>query len=95
MMGIGLLMLSPIALLIAGAFYLVPMVITRRHHLSDHIFRCSVPVALWLWNGSWEWGVAGTLLMAPPLIKQWRHGDDVLEAGKAGEIAHDGIGAGA
>ena len=95
MMCVGLLMLSPVALLIAGAFYLVPMAITRRHHLSDHVFRFSIPVALWLWNGSWEWGLVGTLLVAPPVIKQWRRGDDVLEASEAREIGHDGIGAGA
>lgn len=92
MMCMGLLILSPIALLITGAFYLVPLAITRRHHLSDYVFRFSFPVVLWAWNGSWEWGLVGALLVAPPVIKQWRHGDDVLEAR---EIGHDGIGAGA
>jgi glycerol-3-phosphate acyltransferase PlsY len=95
MMGIGLLLLSPIAMLIAGAFYLLPMALTRRHNLSDYVFRFAIPVVLWLWNGSWEWGLAGVLLVAPPVIKQWRYGDDLLEARKAREIGHGGVGAGA
>ncbi|TET16403.1 MAG: glycerol-3-phosphate acyltransferase [Dehalococcoidia bacterium] len=79
----GLALLNILAVLIMGAFYLLPMAATKRYLLSNRMFRLSVPVVLALWYGSWEYGLAGGLLVMPSFIKQWATGDDVLEARKA------------
>ncbi len=79
----GLALLNILAVLIMAAFYLLPLAATKRHLLSNRMFRVSVPVVLALWYGSWEYGLAGGLLVMPSFIKQWATGDDVLEARKA------------
>jgi len=79
----GLALLNILAMLIMAAFYLLPMAATKRYLLSNRMFRLSVPVVLALWYGSWEYGLAGGLLVMPSFIKQWATGDDVLEARKA------------
>ena len=79
----GLALLNILAVLIMAAFYLLPMAATKRYLLSNRMFRLSVPVVLALWYGSWEYGLAGVLLVMPSFIKQWATGDDVLEARKA------------
>ena len=79
----GLALLNILAVLIMAAFYLLPMAATKRYLLSNRMFRLSVPVVLALWYGSWEYGLAGGLLVMPSFIKQWATGDDVLEARKA------------
>jgi glycerol-3-phosphate acyltransferase PlsY len=79
----GLALLNILAVLIMGAFYLLPMAATKRFLLSNRMFRLSVPVVLALWYGSWVYGLAGGLLVMPSFIKQWATGDDVLEARKA------------
>jgi len=83
----GLVLINVLAVLIMAAWYIVPLVVTRRHVLSNRLFRLSVPVVLWLWYTSWEYALAGCLLVAPSFIKEWRAGDDVVEARKA-----DGVG---
>ena len=88
----GLLLLSPIAVLIIAACYLIPVATTRRHFLSNQIFHISIPVVLWLVNGSWEWPLAGSLIVLPFFIKEWSGTDDVVEARKAG-VGHGSAGA--
>ena len=83
----GLVLINVLAVLIMAAWYILPMVITRRHVLSNRLFRMSVPIVLWLWYNSWEYALAGCLLVTPSFIKEWRTGDDVVEARKA-----DGVG---
>ena len=85
----GLALLNILAVLIMAAFYLLPMAVTKRYLLSNRMFRVSVPVVLALWYGSWEYGLAGGLLVMPSFIKQLATGDDVLEARKA-----EGVGQG-
>ena len=85
----GLALLNILAVLIMAAFYLLPMAVTKRYLLSNRMFRLSVPVVLALWYGSWEYGLAGGLLVMPSFIKQLATGDDVLEARKA-----EGVGQG-
>jgi glycerol-3-phosphate acyltransferase PlsY len=79
----GLVLVNVLPVLIMAAFYIVPMVLTRRHVLSNRLFRISVPVVLWLWYDSWEYALAGCLLVLPSFIKQFITGDDVVEAKKA------------
>lgn len=79
----GLVMVNVLPVLIMAAFYILPMVLTRRHVLSNRLFRVSVPIVLWLWYGSWEYALAGCLLVLPSFIKQFITGDDVVEARKA------------
>jgi glycerol-3-phosphate acyltransferase PlsY len=83
----GLVLINVLAVLIMAAWYIIPMVVTRRHVLSNRLFRLSVPVVLWLWYTSWEYALAGCLLVAPSLIKELITGDDVVKARKA-----DGVG---
>jgi glycerol-3-phosphate acyltransferase PlsY len=83
----GLVLVNVLAVLIMAAWYILPLVVTRRHVLSNRLFRLSVPVVLWLWYTSWEYALAGCLLVAPSFIKELRAGDDVVEARKA-----DGVG---
>jgi glycerol-3-phosphate acyltransferase PlsY len=84
---VGLVLVNVLAVLIMAAWYIIPMVVTRRHVLSNRLFRLSVPVVLWLWYTSWEYALAGCLLVAPSLIKELITGDDVVKARKA-----DGVG---
>jgi len=83
----GLVLINVLAVLIMAAWYILPLVVTRRHVLSNRLFRLSVPVVLGLWYVSWEYALAGCLLVAPSFIKELRAGDDVVEARKA-----DGVG---
>ena len=83
----GLVLINVLAVLIMAAWYIVPLVVTRRHVLSNRLFRLSVPVVLGLWYVSWEYALAGCLLVTPSFIKELRAGDDVVEARKA-----DGVG---
>ncbi len=59
------------------------MAATKRYLLSNRMFRLSVPVVLGVWYGSWEYALAGGLLVLPSFIKQLVVGDDVIEARKA------------
>ena len=79
----GLVLINVLAVLIMAAWYILPMVITRRHVLSNRLFRFSIPIVLWLWYDSWEYALAGCLLVMPSLIKELIAGDDVVEARKA------------
>ena len=83
----GLVLINVLAVLIMAAWYIVPLVVTRRHVLSNRLFRMSVPVVLWLWYTSWEYALAGCLLVTPSFIKELIAGDDVVKARKA-----DGVG---
>jgi glycerol-3-phosphate acyltransferase PlsY len=89
----GLVLLDPYPVLIMAAFYLAPMLVTKRHLLSNRLFRLSMPIILFAWHGSWEWFLAGSLIVIPSFIKGWLYGDDVVEAGKAGSVGHTGAGA--
>ena len=86
----GLVLLNVLVVLIMAAFYLLPLAATKRHLLSNRMFRLSVPAVLGLWYGSWEYGLAGGLLVLPSFIKQWVRGDDVLEARKAESVGQGG-----
>jgi len=79
----GLVLINVLAVLIMAAWYILPMVITRRHVLSNRLFRISIPIVLWLWYDSWEYALAGCLIVVPSLVKELITGDDVVEARKA------------
>ncbi len=83
----GLVLINVLAVLIMAAWYILPMVVTRRHVLSNRLFRMAVPIVLWLWYDSWEYALAGCLLVMPSFIKELITGDDVVKARKA-----DGVG---
>ena len=89
----GLVLLNILAVLVMAVFYFLPLAATRRHFLSNRVFRVSVPVVLGLWYGSWEYGLAGGLLVIPSFIKQWAMGDDLIEARKAAGVGQEGSGA--
>jgi acyl-phosphate glycerol 3-phosphate acyltransferase len=82
----GLVLVNVLPVLIMAAFYILPEVITRRHVLSNRLFRISLPVILWLWYDSWEFALAGCLIVLPSFIKQAITGDDVVEARKARSV---------
>ena len=82
----GLVLINVLVVLIMAAWYILPMVITRRHVLSNRLFRMAVPIVLWLWYDSWEYALAGCLLVMPSLIKEMMTGDDVVEARKANGV---------
>jgi glycerol-3-phosphate acyltransferase PlsY len=83
----GLVLINVLAVLIMAAWYILPLAVTRRHVLSNRLFRLSVPVVLGLWYISWEYALAGCLLVAPSFVKELRTGDDIVKARKA-----DGVG---
>ena len=83
----GLVLINVLVVLIMAAWYIIPLVATRRHVLSNRLFRASVPIALGIWYTSWEYALAGCLLVMPSFIKELRTGDDVVKARKA-----DGVG---
>ena len=89
----GLVLVNPLPILIMAVFYLLPMVVTKRHLLSNRLFRVSLPIILVLWYGSWEWFLAGFLIVIPSFIKGWLYGDDVVEARKAEDVSQTGVGA--
>ncbi len=82
----GLVLVNVLPVLIMSSFYILPMVITRRHVLSNRLFRLSLPVILWLWYNSWEFALAGCLIVLPSFVKQFITGDDVVEARKARSV---------
>jgi glycerol-3-phosphate acyltransferase PlsY len=82
----GLVLINVLAVLIMAAWYIIPMVVTRRHVLSNRLFRLSMPIVLWLWYDSWEYALAGCLIVMPSLVKELITGDDVVAARKAGGI---------
>jgi len=82
----GLVLINVLAVLIMAAWYILPMVITRRHVLSNRLFRISIPIVLWLWYDSWEYALAGCLIVIPSLVKELIAGDDVVEARKARSV---------
>lgn len=86
----GLFLLNPLPILIMAVFYLLPMLITKRHVLSNRLFRLSLPVILGLWYGSWEWPLAGCLIVVPSFIKEWLFGDDVVDTRKTGGVSQAG-----
>jgi glycerol-3-phosphate acyltransferase PlsY len=79
----GLVLVNVLVVLIMAAWYILPMVVTRRHVLSNRLFRISVPAILGLWYTSWEYALAGALLVMPSFFKELMVGDDVIEAKKA------------
>jgi glycerol-3-phosphate acyltransferase PlsY len=79
----GLVLINILAVLIMAAWYILPMVVTRRHVLSNRLFRLSMPVILGLWYSSWEFALAGCVIVMPSLVKELVTGDDVVEARKA------------
>ena len=79
----GLVLINVLAVLIMAAWYIIPLVVTRRHVLSNRLFRISVPVVLGLWYTSWEYALAGCLLVMPSFVKELRTGDDIVKARKA------------
>jgi glycerol-3-phosphate acyltransferase PlsY len=79
----GLVLINVLAVIIMAALYIVPLVVTRRHVLSNRLFRMSVPVILGLWYTSWEYALAGCLLVMPSFVKEWIAGDDIVNARKA------------
>jgi len=83
----GLVLINVLAVLIMAAWYILPLVVTRRHVMSNRLFRLSVPIVLWLWYSSWEYALAGCLLVMPSFIKELIMGDDIVKARKA-----DGVG---
>jgi glycerol-3-phosphate acyltransferase PlsY len=83
----GLVLINVLAVLVMAAWYILPLVVTRRHVLSNRLFRLSVPIVLWFWYTSWEYALAGCLLVAPSFIKELIVGDDIVKARKA-----DGVG---
>ena len=83
----GLVLINVLAVLIMAAWYILPLVVTRRHVLSNRLFRMAVPIVLWLWYDSWEYALAGCLLVMPSFIKELIAGDDIVKARKA-----DGVG---
>ena len=83
----GLVLINVLAVLIMAAWYILPLVVTRRHVLSNRLFRLSVPVVLWLWYDSWEFALAGCLIIMPSFVKELITGDDIVKARKA-----DGVG---
>jgi glycerol-3-phosphate acyltransferase PlsY len=83
----GLVLINVLVVLIMAAWYILPMVVTRRHVLSNRLFRMAVPIVLWLWYDSWEHALAGCLLVMPSFIKELIAGDDIVKARKA-----DGVG---
>jgi glycerol-3-phosphate acyltransferase PlsY len=89
----GLVLLNVVAVLIMAVFYLVPMATTKRHLLSNRIFRVSVPIVLGSWYASWEWALAGCLIVMPSFIKGWASGDDVVKTREADSVSHTGTGA--
>lgn len=89
----GLVLLNPLPVLIMAACYLIPLVTTKRHVLSNRLFRVSMPAVLWLWYTSWIWALAGVLIVLPSFIKGWIYGDDVAEAKKATRVGHSESGA--
>jgi glycerol-3-phosphate acyltransferase PlsY len=82
----GLILINVLAVLIMAASYLASMLITRRYVLSNRIFRISIPTVLGLWYGSWQYALAGCLLVMPSFLKEWARGDDVVKARKGGSI---------
>jgi len=84
----GLVLRNPLPVLIMSVFYLLPLAVTRRHVLSNRMFRLSVPAVLGVWYGSWEWFLAGLLIVLPSFIKGWIFGDDVEEVRKADGVGH-------
>ena len=83
----GLVLINVLAVLVMSAWYILPLVVTRRHVLSNRLFRLSVPIVLWLWYSSWEYALAGCLLVMPSFVKELIAGDDIVKARKA-----DGVG---
>jgi len=79
----GLVLINVLAVLIMAAWYIIPLVVTRRHVLSNRLFRISVPVVLGLWYTSWEYALAGCLLVMPSFVKELITGDDIVKARKA------------
>ena len=79
----GLVLINVLAVLIMAAWYILPLVVTRRHVLSNRLFRISVPVVLGLWYTSWEYALAGCLLVMPSFVKELIMGDDIVKARKA------------
>ncbi len=82
----GLVLINVLAVLVMAAWYIIPMVVTRRHVLSNRLFRLSMPIVLWLWYDSWEYALAGCLIVMPSLVKELVTGDDVVAARKAGGV---------
>jgi glycerol-3-phosphate acyltransferase PlsY len=89
----GLVLRNVLPVLIMSIFYLLPLVVTKKHVLSNRMFRFSLPPILGLWYTSWEWFLVGLLMVVPSVVKGWIFGDDVEEAGKAESMGHSNVGA--
>jgi len=83
----GLVLINVLVVLIMAAWYLLPLAITRRHVLSNRLFRISVPAVLWIWYSSWEYTLAGALIVIPSFIKELATGDDIMKAKKADGVS--------
>ncbi len=88
----GLVLINPLPILITAISYLVPLITIKNHVLSGRIFRASFPPILGIWYSSWEWALAGLLIVAPSLLKAWVSGDDVEVAKRAEGVGHTGAG---
>ena len=93
----GLVLFNIVIVPIIAACYLLPLAATKRHLLSNRLFRISIPVVMGLWYVSsdyaWGYALAGALLVLPSFIKQWLVGDEVVEARRAEGVEHSGAGA--
>ena len=88
----GLVLINPLPVLITAFTYLVPLLTIKNHVLSGRIFRASFPPILGIWYTSWEWALAGLLIVAPSLLKAWVSGDDVEVAKEAKDVGHSSAG---
>ena len=82
----GLVLINVLAVLIMATSYLLSLAITKRRILSNRMFRISIPTVLGLWYTSWEYALAGCLLVMPSFIKEWVAGDDVVAARKVNSV---------
>ena len=89
----GIIMVKPILVFVIAASYLIPLLLTRRHLVSNHLFHVLLPLLLGLVNWSWEWGLAGILFVLPSVIKQILVGDEVAHAKKVSSIGSNSAGA--
>jgi len=89
----GIIMINPIMVFVIAACYVFPLLITRRHLISNHLFHILLPISLGLVNWQWEWGLAGILFVLPSVIKQIVVGDEVAHAKKISSIGPNSSGA--
>ncbi len=89
----GLIMVNYILTLVIGLCYLLPILITRRHVLSNHIFHIALPISLGFYFGAWQWGLAGFMFVLPATIRQFTVGDEMVHAKKMESMGQNSTGA--